>query len=111
MMDFKIRQAGSADIPAIYRLVLDATRRGKILRRSRSDIAKSVHHFWVAEEDGRLIACCALEVYSRRIAEIRSLVVLPKFRGQGVAKNLITRCLARAKKKKILEILIKRRLL
>ena len=105
MMDFKIRQAGSADIPAIYRLVLDATRRGKILRRSRSDIAKSVHHFWVAEEDGRLIACCALEIYNRKLAEIRSLAVSSESQRKGIATGLLHHCLREAKRKKVYEVL------
>lgn len=61
--------------------------------------------FFVAFDEEKMIGCCALDVYSKRIAEIRSLAVLPDYRGKGVGTKLVSLCLKRAKKKKILEII------
>ncbi|MCL5666802.1 MAG: GNAT family N-acetyltransferase [Patescibacteria group bacterium] len=61
--------------------------------------------FFVAASQGKIIGCCALEVYSKRIAEIRSLVVDANFRKQGIATHLINLCLERAAKLKIREVL------
>lgn len=65
----------------------------------------NTREFFVCEDEGKVIACCALEVYSRRLAEIRSLVVEEKYRGQGIAKKLVALCVKKAKKQKIYEIL------
>lgn len=61
--------------------------------------------FFVAEEDGAIIGCCALEVYSKKIAEIRSLAVRPEWQGKGVASALVEVCLARADSEEVREIL------
>jgi amino-acid N-acetyltransferase len=61
--------------------------------------------FFVAEKDGEIIACCALQVYSKRMAEIRSLVVEQHYWRQGIATKLIKECLKKAKKLKIYEVL------
>ena len=100
-----IRQATKKDIARIYSMVLTATRRGRILRRSRPEIAKSIHHFWVAEQQGKIIACCALEVYNKKLAEVRSLAVEVDHQRKGIATALLQRCIRKAKKQKIYEIL------
>ncbi len=61
--------------------------------------------FFVAEEAGQIIGCCALQVYSKRFAEIRSLAVAKQYQGRGIATKLIKACLKLAKKKKIYEVL------
>ena len=93
------------DAAAIHALVVSATQRGKILRRSISDIRRSIRHFWVVEDVGRLVACCSIEVYNRKLAEIRSLVVETSREKKGLATGLIHHCLEEAKKKKIYEVL------
>lgn len=100
-----IRQARHRDVSAIYDLILTGTRRGKILKRSRTDLRRAVRHFWVAEDEGGIVACCALEVYNRKLAEIRSLAVSPKHQGRGIASSLVQHCLKQAKKRRIYEVL------
>ena len=69
------------------------------------DHVPATRDFFVAEENREIIGCCALEIYSRKIAEIRSLVVKKDFQGKGVATKLIKKCLERAKHNKVREIL------
>ena len=99
-------KATPKDIPAISALIFSATRRGKILKRTRNDVQKNIHHFWVAKKETKVIACCALEIYSKKLAEVRSLVVDEKHEGQGIASAFLDRCLREAKKKKIYEVLV-----
>ncbi len=61
--------------------------------------------FFVAEEGGRILGCCALEVYSQRLAEVRSLAVLPEHQGKGIATALVARCLAEAEALRVHEVL------
>jgi amino-acid N-acetyltransferase len=100
-----IRKARVADIPAILELIHIGTRSGKILKRSPSDIRRNIRHFWAAEEEGVIIACCSLEVYNRKLAEVRSLSVSPGKRGRGVASALIAHCLKEARRRRVYEVL------
>ena len=100
-----IRLARNKDLRPIYALILEATRRGKILKRSLEDIRRNIHHFWVVEENGQVIACCAIEIYNKKLAEIRSLVVHHGHEKKGIATGLITHCLGVARKRRVYEVL------
>jgi amino-acid N-acetyltransferase len=100
-----IRKARVVDIPAILELIELGTKSGKILKRSPSDLRRNIRHFWLAEEDGRLIACCSLEVYCQKLAEVRSVSVRPNHRRKGVASALIAHCLKEARRRRIYEVL------
>ena len=63
-----------------------------------------VTSFFVATEGARLIGCCALQMYSTRLAEVRSLAVHPDFQDRGVASRLVRRCVERAKERRIREL-------
>ena len=60
--------------------------------------------FFVASSGGRLIGCCALQIYSKRLAEVRSLAVHPDFQDRGVASKLVQCCIKRAKERRIREL-------
>lgn len=61
--------------------------------------------FFVAEEDGTIVGCCALEVYSQRLAEVRSLAVLTDHQGRGIGSALVAKCLEEARALGIYEVL------
>jgi len=63
-----------------------------------------VTSFFVACAGDRLVGCCALQVYSKRIAEVRSLSVHPDFTDLGVASELVERCIKRARERGIREV-------
>jgi amino-acid N-acetyltransferase len=100
-----IRKAKVADIPAILHLIHIGTDTGKILKRTPADVRRNIRHFWVAEEEGEVIACCSLEVYNQKLAEVRSLSVAPARRRKGVASGLVAHCLREARRRKIYEVL------
>ncbi len=100
-----IRPARIKDVRTVYELILDATRRGKILKRSLKDIRDTVHHFWVVEDGEKVVACCSIEIYNKKLAEVRSLVVHPAYERRGLATALIKHCVQVAKEKKIYEVL------
>ena len=63
-----------------------------------------VTSFFVASAGGRLVGCCALQVYSKRLAEVRSLAVHPDFQDLGVASKLVECCIRRAKERGVREL-------
>lgn len=60
--------------------------------------------FFVASAGGRLVGCCALQVYSKRLAEVRSLAVHPDFQDLGVASKLVECGIRRAKERGVREL-------
>lgn len=93
-----IRPARSLDEPAIRALL------ARFPETVMQEHLPRPEEFFVAEENG-IIACCALEVYSKRIAEIRSLAVLPEYRGRGIATQLVEACMDAARTQGIYELL------
>ena len=83
-----IRKATLQDIPGILELVQDNL--GTLLPRSHQDYVELIDTTWVADDDGKIVGSAVLEVYSPKIAEIRSFVVHKDYRGQGVGKGLIS---------------------
>lgn len=94
-----IRKAGQKDLRAIKNLI--AMYPKKLMQAP----LPKIREFFVAVENKKIIGCCALEVYSRRMAEIRSVVVHPKFQRKGIGSSLIKKCLDTARIKKIYEVL------
>ena len=63
-----------------------------------------VSSFFVATTGDKIIGCCALQVYSKRLAEVRSLAVHPDYQEQRVAAKLVERCTERAREQGIKEL-------
>ena len=104
-MNTLIRSAKIKDVVSICALIGEATNRGKVLKRSAADVRKAIGCFWVIEHDGHLIACGALEIYNKKLAEVRSLSVHHGYEKKGLATQLLQQLLQEAKKKKIYEVL------
>ena len=64
-----------------------------------------VQSFFVAERHGQIVGCCALRVYSKRLAEVRSLAVHPDHRGQGIAGRLVDACRERGRERGVRQLL------
>ncbi len=95
----KIKKATAKDFAEIKKLI--ALYPDKL---KQSSLPK-VREFFVAVVSERIVGCCALEVYSKRLAEIRSLAVYPEFQKKGIGTALVKRCLAEAKNLDIEEVL------
>lgn len=95
----QIRRANLEDFPAILKLVREYP--DKLIQVHLPDPAE----FFVAIENEDIVGCCALEVYSKRLAEIRSLAVTKGFQGKGIATKLVSACVEEARKQDIYELL------
>lgn len=101
-----IRSAAAADIEAIADLIKPFVDEGSLLERTYDEFEELLPNFFVAvDEDGAIIGCAALEVYSRKLAEIRSLAVAASAQGQGVGRKLVEACVERAREQNILEVM------
>lgn len=90
-----IRPANPGDVGIIFKMIRDG--REHLLIRAKDDILGNIKNFLVAEEDGKVIGCISLDVYSKKICEVRSLYVKPEYRNKGIGTELIKRILKKVK--------------
>ena len=99
MTDLIVRPAVQGEMPAIKRLIREYP---NLLMQS--DLPR-VPSCFVAEYQGRIVGCCALQIYSLRLAEIRSLAVAPDYLRHGVGRNLVEACQRRAEERGIKQVM------
>lgn len=100
-----VRSVTTADLPAIADFIEPFVREGKLLPRTREELVDLTPHGFVAVANERVVGFVALEVYSRKLAEVRSLAVSSEFRRQGVGRQLVDCCVERARELGILEVM------
>ena len=99
----KVRRARKRDIPAIFELI-DANP-GTILPRTPDELSELVKTFWVVEEKGVVVGCCCLEIYSKKICELRTLAVAKESQDQGYGRRLVRAVVREANRRGIHQIL------
>ena len=92
-----IRKARIKDIKEIQNLINSFAKQDLMLPRSLNELYENLRDFWVVDENGRIIGCCALHISWDDLAEIKSLAVKKEKQNKGIGQNLINACLAEAK--------------
>ncbi|MBX3442906.1 MAG: GNAT family N-acetyltransferase [Planctomyces sp.] len=105
-LDISIRPARFDDLDGIEDLIEPFVEGGKLLPRTWDELQNLVPTGFVAEHDGRIIGFAALEIYSRKMAEVRSLCVADGYQGQGVGKRLVRACVDFATDRRVFEVMV-----
>jgi amino-acid N-acetyltransferase len=92
----EIRSAKISDVKAIHALVSSYAERDRMLFCSMADIYEKLQTFSVAEADGSMVGCCALEVIWSNLAEIKSLAVDQTKKEKGIGRMLVTAAIEQA---------------
>ncbi len=99
-----LRKATAADVPAIQQLI--SANLDKLLPRTDQELYELLESFWVIEQGDEVVGCCCLEVYSPKIAELRSLAVRDDCRGRGYGAMLVEAAVNEAKRRHIRQVLV-----
>jgi N-acetylglutamate synthase-like GNAT family acetyltransferase len=100
-----VRKATHADLAAIQIFLQDFVSSGKLLPRTFQELEELVDTLFIAEMNGELVGTAALDIYNRKLAEIRSLAVSPKAQGTGIGKKLVAACVELAQENDVFEIM------
>lgn len=98
--DVVIRPARTSDIRAIRTLVDAYAPEGRLLSKATVTLYEDVQEFIVAvdvSQDDTVIGCGAIHVMWEDLAEVRTVAVLPEFRGLGVGSRLLSVLMDRAR--------------
>ncbi len=86
----QIRHAVVADAVAICALVNEYAERDRMLHRSLESVYEALREFLVVEAPhGRIVGCCALDVFWADLAEIKSLAVAPGYARRGLGGRIV----------------------
>ena len=92
-----LRRARVDDVPGIAAVMADYVAQGVLLPRPVSELFQCVREFWVAEQDGQIVATAALRLLWRDLGEVRSLAVRPDSHGKGLGAALVEAVVADAR--------------
>ncbi len=90
-------KAKLSDIPAMQVLVASEVKEGVILNRSEDEVATNIRSYVLAKDGEKLVGYTALHVHSKRLAEIRSLIVDEAYRGHKIGQRMVEFTLEEAK--------------
>ncbi len=100
-----IREAIRSDIPQLELFVAQFVQAHRLLPRTTAELYELVPFGFVAVSGDQLVGFAALEIYSAKLAEIRSLAVHEDFQGLGIGRGLVEKCVNLARAKNILEVM------
>jgi len=103
--DVVIRPAKEEDTDELAAFIQPFVEAKTILPRTAYELELLEVNGFVAVREGRIVGFCALEIYSPKLAEIRSLAVAPEMQGTGVGRRLVDACVRRARDRQILEVM------
>ena len=92
-----VRRARTADVPAIRALVDTYAQDSRLLDKATVTLYEDVQEFWVAEEQDHVVACGALHVLWRDLAEVRTLAVDSRRAKSGLGSAVLARLLDTAR--------------
>jgi amino-acid N-acetyltransferase len=92
-----LRNAKVGDAKTIFSLINEYAEQDKMLFRSMSDIYENIRSFHLAENEGTVVGCCALQIIWSELAEIKSLAIDKNFLGRGIGMALVKYVLEQAK--------------
>ncbi|GFM38387.1 N-acetyltransferase [Desulfovibrio psychrotolerans] len=91
-----IRKARMQDVKAVHKLLMECSGQGLLLPRPLNQLYGHLREFYVVDPDdgGPIQGCCALAIVWDGLAEVRSLAVDERLRGQGFGRKLVEACLS-----------------
>ena len=94
----EIRNAMVKDVETIYSLISYYAQFDKMMFRSKAYIFDNLQMYSVAEADGKVVGCCALQVIWSDLAELKSLAVDEGYQNKKIGKALVEKAVEQAKK-------------
>ncbi|RLS57576.1 MAG: GNAT family N-acetyltransferase [Planctomycetota bacterium] len=101
----EVRPSSMADLDDIYEFIQPFVDAGRLLPRTLDELEGLIPTGFIALVEGEVVGFVALEVYSRKLAEVRSLCVSSAHQGRGIGKKLTLACVELARRLKVYEVM------
>ena len=101
----RVVKACAEDLVDLSNFIKPFVDSGDLLPRTFDELEDLLDTSFIARLDGVIVGCAALEIYSKKLCEIRSLAVDPGAQGLGIGKQLVAACVDLALQEGIYEIM------
>ncbi|MDG1873973.1 MAG: GNAT family N-acetyltransferase [Mariniblastus sp.] len=102
---FQIVPATHDDFADVQQFLLPFMDGLSLLPRTSIELELLLKHSFRAVAEKKIVGFCALEIYSKKLAELQCLAVDSSFRRRGVGRALVLRCIERARDEKVNEMM------
>ncbi len=105
-MTIIVRNAEKKELWVISNLIKEGANEGLILKRTKKELRGLIKDakIVIALDGEQVVGVAILDFYSKRLSELRSLYMLPTYRGKGVGKKLIHAIIDKAKYLRVKEL-------
>jgi len=93
------------DLVELSDFIVPFVQSGELLPRTFDELEDLLETSFIARLDGGIVGCAALEIYNKKLCELRSLAVDPAAQGLGIGKKLVEACVALAEREGVYEIM------
>ncbi|MFV0443762.1 MAG: GNAT family N-acetyltransferase [Planctomycetaceae bacterium] len=100
-----VRPARPDDLEPLEAFIDPFVEARRILPRTTDELEGLLPTSFVAESRGRIVGFAALEIYSKKLAELRSLAVADEWQGCGIGSRLVQACIGLATQRRIFEVM------
>jgi amino-acid N-acetyltransferase len=104
-VSFQIQSSQPSDLDSILRLIEPYVEQQLLIPRTAREVSDLMEHGFIAVDGSEIIGFAAIEIYSRKLAEIQCLAVSSQAHREGIGKQLISACLDKAKEHQVLEVM------
>lgn len=102
---FVISPAHAVDLSALAEFLEPFIVQEKLLPRTHEELGELARNGFVALHGDQIVGFAALEIYSPKLGEVRSLAVSPLHQRQGIGQALVRACIERARERRVFEIM------
>lgn len=100
----RVRPAEIQDVDRIASIIAHHAVQGVMLPRSIGALSAALDTYVVADEEGRVVGCGGLDVYSAESAEVYGLATAPEGAPPGTGKAIVQALVARARRDRIAKV-------
>ncbi|MFO0870181.1 MAG: GNAT family N-acetyltransferase [Pirellulales bacterium] len=100
-----IRPVSYDDLTNILALIDPFVEQDVLLPRSEGELIELLATSFVADDQGEIVGYVSLEIYSIKLAEVRSLAVARPYQRHGIGQHLVAACVDLARRKGIIEVM------
>jgi len=104
-VSFTVRPTTENDVEELGQFIEPFVKQGRLLPRTRDELKELTEHGFIAIAARKIVGFAALEIYSTKLAELRSLAVSSDYQGQGIGKVLVQACIELATKQNVFEVM------
>lgn len=103
--EIEIRKIGIENLDQVFEFLRPFMDQNFLIPREKDEVKTLMTHGFAAFHDQKIVGFAAVEIYSRKLAELQCLAVDPEYRRMGIAKKLVNKCTAVASETGVKELL------